>query len=329
MAVYDHWPKLFHHPIFRMKFSADLCCLLIKLNMVWAAADRPGLQRFIHKWVGSEVIVQDQRILSGRVLDKGVQKVKEVIWQKVQGKLATGECNGWKNVAKSNVVMLVMTVDGVVSKMFWKEINSWLNLPTGIPCPNSQCHPWSKNWQPLVEACSWGPCLNGEAVWRPGYPWCTDDGPNGKKMQWLLQVHFPWLIVLLCWVHQINLIVGDVLGVCGSVTEDINHAPEVVKWFNNNSTALELLHQEKVLTFLGTAWALILLLNTWWTAHYLIVTHLLKLKQPLQLCWTCNEEWLMVCAGTKEELKEKAHLIQEVVMDQSFWYRLERYVMKQ
>ena len=37
----------------------------------------------------------------------------------------------------------------------------------------------------------------------------------------------------------------------------------------------------------------------------------------------------MVCTGTKEELKEKARLIQEVVMDQSFWYRLGRYVMKQ
>lgn len=123
------------------EFSADLCCLLIELNTAWAAADRPGLQRFIHKWVGSEVIVQDRRILSGRVLDKEVRKVEEVIRRKVQGKLATGECDGWKNVAKSNVVTSVMTVDGVVSKTFQKEINSWLNLPTGIPCPNSRCHP--------------------------------------------------------------------------------------------------------------------------------------------------------------------------------------------
>ena len=123
------------------KFSADLCHLLIELNTVWAAADRRGLQRFIHKWVGSEVVVQDRRILSGRVLDKEVQKVEEVIRQKVQGKFATGECDGWKNVAKSNVVTSVMTVDGVVSKMFRKEIDSGLNLPTGIPCPNSRCHP--------------------------------------------------------------------------------------------------------------------------------------------------------------------------------------------
>jgi hypothetical protein len=98
------------------EFSADLCRLLIELNTAWAAADRPGLHRFIQKWVGPEVVVQDRRILSGKVLDQEVQKVEEVIRRKVQGKLATGECDGWKNVAKSNVVTSVMTVDGVVSK---------------------------------------------------------------------------------------------------------------------------------------------------------------------------------------------------------------------
>ena len=39
--------------------------------------------------------------------------------------------------------------------------------------------------------------------------WCTDDGPDGKKMRRLLQVLFVWLIIILCWVHQINLVVGD------------------------------------------------------------------------------------------------------------------------
>jgi len=39
--------------------------------------------------------------------------------------------------------------------------------------------------------------------------WCTDDGPDGKKMRQLLQVLFVWLIIILCWVHQINLVVGD------------------------------------------------------------------------------------------------------------------------
>jgi len=43
------------------EFSADLCRLLIELNTAWAAADKPGLHRFIQKWVGPEVAIQDRR----------------------------------------------------------------------------------------------------------------------------------------------------------------------------------------------------------------------------------------------------------------------------
>jgi hypothetical protein len=98
------------------EFSADLCRLLIELNTAWAAADRPSLHRFIRKWVGTEVVVQDRRILAGKVLDKEVLKVEDAIRLFVQGKLATGQCDGWKNIAKSNIVTSMMTVENVVSK---------------------------------------------------------------------------------------------------------------------------------------------------------------------------------------------------------------------
>ena len=28
--------------------------------------------------------------------------------------------------------------------------------------------------------------------------WCTDDGPDGKKMRRLLYVKYPWMIMLVC-----------------------------------------------------------------------------------------------------------------------------------
>lgn len=97
------------------EFSADLCKLLIALNTAWVAADNPSLHRFIHKWVGSEVVVQDRRILSGRVLDQEVRRVEDVVVGKVHGKVATGQCDGWKNVAKSSVVSTMMSVENEVS----------------------------------------------------------------------------------------------------------------------------------------------------------------------------------------------------------------------
>jgi hypothetical protein len=152
--------------------------------------------------------------------------------------------------------------------------------------------------------------------------WCTDDGPDGKKMRRLLQGLFSWLIVILCWAHQINLVVGDFLLIRRSVTEDINNALEVVKWFNNHSIALALLQQEQILTFNGSFWALILPAITRWTAHYLAITRYLKLKQPLQICWTRNEERLITCAGGKRELQDKARSIYGLVRDEMLWHRL-------
>lgn len=150
-----------------------------------------------------------------------------------------------------------------------------------------------------------------------------DLGPDGKKMRQLLQGLFNWLIVILCWVHQINLVVGDFLIIQWAVTKDINHTLEVIKWFNNHSTTLALLQTEQTLTFKGSFWALILPAITWWTAHYLTITHYLKLKQPLQICWTQNEDRLITCMGTKQKLQEeKARNICTLVWDESLWHWL-------
>ena len=156
--------------------------------------------------------------------------------------------------------------------------------------------------------------------------WCTDDGPDGKKMRRLLQAQFPWIIALLCWAHQINLVVGDFLGVQRAVVNDINSAVEVIKWFNNHGAALELLRQEQALSFAGMSWALILPAFTRWTAHCQAVTRLLKVKNPMRICWTRFEERLITCAGNKADLKEKARQIRDTVKDDHFWDRLERYV---
>ena len=99
------------------EFSADLCKLLIALNTAWVAAENPSLHRFIHKWVGPEVVVEDRRILSGRVLDREVERVENGVISKVSGKLATGQCDGFKNVAKSSVVSTMMSVEYEVSQI--------------------------------------------------------------------------------------------------------------------------------------------------------------------------------------------------------------------
>ena len=38
---------------------------------------------------------------------------------------------------------------------------------------------------------------------------CSDDGGDACQIWCLLCVLLPWLIIILCWAHQINLIIGD------------------------------------------------------------------------------------------------------------------------
>ena len=51
--------------------------------------------------------------------------------------------------------------------------------------------------------------------------WCTDEGPDTKKGKWCMAETFIWMIILVCWVHQINLIVGNLLKVKDKLIEVI------------------------------------------------------------------------------------------------------------
>lgn len=68
---------------------------------------------------------------------------------------------------------------------------------------------------------------------------CTDNGPDGMKMRRRAREIWAWLIVLVCWAHQMNLVVGDLLKLKLPFLDAIPLSLEVVKWFNNHSFALD------------------------------------------------------------------------------------------
>jgi len=78
---------------------------------------------------------------------------------------------------------------------------------------------------------------------------CTDNGGNAWKMCWLLFNLMSWLIVLVCWAHQINLIVGDYLSLKIDFLTCIPKALSVIKWMNNHSRTLGIFHWEQLQTF--------------------------------------------------------------------------------
>jgi hypothetical protein len=150
---------------------------------------------------------------------------------------------------------------------------------------------------------------------------CTDDGGDARKMRRLLLVLMPWLIVILCWAHQINLIIGDYLSLKLPFQDCVPKALQVIKWMNNHSRALGLFRQEQLCTY-QKFWALILPVITRWTAHYLSLRRLLTVEKTLRATWLKHSDAMIASAGTKSEDQAKAVAVQGIIDDSRFWYHI-------
>ena len=95
-------------------FAADLCKLFIACGMAWNVAENPQFQLFFEKWL-PKADIPDRHSLSGKHLNKVSGEATGMVRKSVHNKLAMGQCDGWKNVAKTNVVSTVMSVSHKVS----------------------------------------------------------------------------------------------------------------------------------------------------------------------------------------------------------------------
>ena len=157
--------------------------------------------------------------------------------------------------------------------------------------------------------------------------WVTDDGPDGKKARRLLQTLWSWMIILLCWAHQCNLLVGDYLTLA-HYRKAVTNGLEVVKWFNNHSTALDLLRTEQLTTYPDRPRPLVLILPvlTRWTAHFHAVKRLLDVRRALVCCVLKHKERLAEIAQKSQTdgAKEMGARVIRLVQDDGFWDLLAR-----
>jgi hypothetical protein len=147
---------------------------------------------------------------------------------------------------------------------------------------------------------------------------CSDNGGDARKMRRLLLDLMPWLIIFVCWAHQINLIVGDYLSLRIDFLTCVPKALLVIKWMNNHSRALGIFRREQLQTY-NKVLALILPVITRWTAHFLSLRRLLEVEMPMKTSWMKYSEHMIECAGPKADVQEKAREIQVIVEDQQFW----------
>jgi hypothetical protein len=307
-------------------FNDDLLKLFVSCGFSWNSASDPQMGLFVEKWIPGAKL-PDRRALSGRILDREVERVEARTRERIKGKVATGQCDGWKNVAKTSVVTSMITVEHMVS--FMANTRPFQILTTILQAYLVRTHDMSglpKTGDQLLAIVESDIQFIIDKFDVIVIAWCTDDGPDGKKMRRLLGAKYRWMIMLLCWAHQMNLVVGDFLSLKADFRRIIALALDIVKWFNNHGKALDLLRTEQKLTYQGQSWALILPVITRWTAHYLSLTRLLKMEAAIRTCCSRHKPVLLELPGRAADAKEAAAVVLRTVGDESFWAEVQKYV---
>ncbi len=135
--------------------------------------------------------------------------------------------------------------------------------------------------------------------------------------------------MLVCWAHQCQLLVGDYLTL-SDYRDTVNDGFEIVKWFDNHSSALGLFRAEQLSVDKDRTRPLALLLPviTWWMSHFQSIKCLLLVKDTLICCVIKQKAHLLEIAdqGRTKELKEMGLRVVPLIQDEHVWAKLTRYV---
>jgi hypothetical protein len=299
------------------EFAEDMCRMLVSAGIPWNAANDPGFEQFFVKWLPNATL-PDRRALAGHLLDKELERVEDRTRSKVEGRYATGQCDGWKNIAKQSLVATMVTVNNEVSAITLYAEAVVLILGQAHLMRTHDVSAEQKTGEFLWQLVTTDIQYSEDKFRIIIIAWCTDDGGDARKMRRLLKDQMPWLIIVLCWAHQIQLVIGDYLSLKDGTTECVKLALEVINWFNNHSRALGLLNSEQRATY-GKVLALILPVITRWTAHYLSSRRLLEVSVAIRACVMKHKEKLINCSGPKADAKAKAESVMAIVECNRFW----------
>lgn len=185
------------------EFDRDICDLFVACGFPWNSVTNPILKRFFWRWVPG-VVVPSRRTISEHVLLERVIEVEAKAKVDTRGKLAMGQCDGWKNIARMPIVAMLMTTHRQVSHL------------TSIQSPYSdllfQTHvlrvhhvgvarKTAENLLALIKL-NLEEAQNNYGIEWIG--WCSDAGSDSRKARKLLFEEFPELICPDCWAHQVS-----------------------------------------------------------------------------------------------------------------------------
>ncbi|KAF5354454.1 hypothetical protein D9758_012384 [Tetrapyrgos nigripes] len=167
-------------------------------------------------------------VLSGQILNEEVGKADMETRAEVNGQFGTGQSDRWKNITKRSLITSMVNIN---YKTHLLNVADILSQP--------------KTAESLLEIILKEIEHIKSVLLVTLVAWCTDCSGESLKMQQLLQEHFEWIIVLDCWAHQFNLVVGDILKLKLPMVKVTDQALEVIKWFLSHSITLGLVNDQQ------------------------------------------------------------------------------------
>ncbi|KAI0069449.1 hypothetical protein K474DRAFT_1182193 [Panus rudis PR-1116 ss-1] len=156
----------------------------------------------------------------------------------------------------------------------------------------------------------------------------TDSSGESLKARKLLKQLRPDLIVLPCYAHQVNLVVGVYFKSGAPFLKYADQADELITWLRSKTYVLALLRDTQVKDNPDrTPLSVIRAVLTRWIAHYLAYTRLLELRPSLQHMVDDDDyrgTSQLVDPKLKRTAKAKAQQMVNLIRDNLFWHSLAR-----
>ncbi|KAJ7587830.1 ribonuclease H-like domain-containing protein [Mycena floridula] len=303
-AKYAHLPAEWS-PEQQQDFGADFLKLIASTGVSFNFIANPETRLFTEKWIpGSKL--PDRRVLSSSILDQEAEKVVAQTRDKVTGKLAMYQSDGWKTNAKRNVNTSMITVERVPYLLRTHDMS-------GRPKTGDELLSIAQDDIKYAEE-TYGVEVIGIA---------TDNGPDAKKMRRRTKEEEEKLANFECWAHQMSLMTGNYLEIKTPYAYAMQMALDIVKWFNNHSKALDLLRKQLAFN-IGKELQLFLPAATRWTAHYCSLYRTHQISPSIISCVVSHEQALLVAGGTKDDQMEISQTVLDNCQDKDFWNDLKK-----
>lgn len=111
----------------QQRFESDLCKLWVALGIPWHGVNHPQTNIFFHNWQ-PDAKLPDRHKLSGPILQRQVESAREAMRKDIEGQIAIGMSDGWKNIRRNSLLASLLSVNYTVSSFLLSRYhmnNQW------------------------------------------------------------------------------------------------------------------------------------------------------------------------------------------------------------